>query len=57
MNINYKKWKELDVDFNQKLIEYDKLLEYWDQDLLNHILLVFVSLLEFILSIIMINGL
>lgn len=37
MNINYKKWKELDVDFNQKLNEYDKLLEYWDQDLLNHI--------------------
>lgn len=37
MNINFKKWKELNIDFSQKLNEYDKLLEYWDQDLLNHI--------------------
>ena len=25
------------MNFSQKLYEYDKLLEYWDQDLLNHI--------------------
>ncbi|MDC3103213.1 hypothetical protein OA408_00420 [Acidimicrobiaceae bacterium] len=37
MNINFSEWTKLDVDFNSKLIEFDTLLEFWDQDLLNHI--------------------
>jgi lipopolysaccharide biosynthesis glycosyltransferase len=37
MNINYTKWIEMKIDFNAKLIEYSNKLEYWDQDLLNHI--------------------
>ena len=37
MNINFKKWVEMNVDFNEKLKEYSDKLEYWDQDLLNHI--------------------
>tara|TARA_Y100000389_G_C17452434_1_gene515802 strand:+ start:1733 stop:2704 length:972 start_codon:yes stop_codon:yes gene_type:complete len=37
MNINFKKWVEMKIDFNEKLKEYSDKLEYWDQDLLNHI--------------------
>ena len=37
MNINLQNWKKMNINFNDKLKEYDDKLNYWDQDLLNHV--------------------
>lgn len=37
MNINYQEWKNLNIDYKEKIIEFKDKLDYWDQDLLNHI--------------------
>ena len=37
MNINYKEWVNLNIDFSNKLIELNSKLQFWDQDLLNNI--------------------
>jgi lipopolysaccharide biosynthesis glycosyltransferase len=37
MNINLQNWIKMNIDFNEKLKEYNDKLNYWDQDLLNHV--------------------